>query len=801
VKPVWTTAVSCVCAALAAEAAEHRVISGIRPHLAVFNPYGECGIGAVVPWAGRLWWITYPPHYRTGSQDGLYSIDESFQLVRHPESVGGTHAGRLIHRESRQLFIGPYAIDETGGVRAINVRAIPGRYTAWARHLTDPANQLLLFDMEGPVWEVNVHTLLGRKLFEKPVPGWHGKGAWTGQGRFVIANNGESAAGRTPRDDEFLCALLPRTPEDAGALAEWDGATWRLIARRPFCEVSGPGGLTGANNDREPVWASGWDRRSVLLYVLDTGQWHRYRLPKASFTYDPTHGWFTEWPRIREIGRNRWMMTMHGQMFDFPPTLSATRTAGLRPIATHLRYIPDFCEWNGLLVLASDDCSIMQNPMAGKSQSNLWIGSPEELPTFGPPLGWGGVWLGDPVPSGQPSDPYLFAGYRRRCAHLAHNAGVPVEFRFEVDIAGDGRWQPLTNVLVSAEGYGFVTFSPDAPGEWIRATADRDLAAASVYFHYLPDRAHAPDTTLFAALAPAATAGRGVRWSRAILRPGDGVLHVLAETIEADGRTSRTAVVDVDADLMVRANMDPAVRRVLETTNAIRADFAADRASLIITDLARRRWRIPRGSPDFDRFPANALRGVRECVSERYLAHLGGILYEIPRTDTRILPNYREMKPIATHGFAISDFCTWRGLMVLAGCRSDAPADEHVIRDDSTGLVLWLGQIDDLWKLGKPTGRGGPWYETPVKAGQPSDPFLMTGFDRKTLTLSHDASRPVRMRVEVDYSNRDAWKLYREFSVPPGAPLVHEFPADFSAHWVRLVTDTDCIATAMFDYR
>ncbi len=55
-------------------------ISGVYPHLAVFNDHsstkdqngavsnyntyndgGECGIGAVVPWAGRLWMITYSP--------------------------------------------------------------------------------------------------------------------------------------------------------------------------------------------------------------------------------------------------------------------------------------------------------------------------------------------------------------------------------------------------------------------------------------------------------------------------------------------------------------------------------------------------------------------------------------------------------------------------------------------------------------------------------------------------------------------------------------------------------------------
>ena len=40
--------------ALAASlAAEPVQLSGIYPHLAMFNDEGECGTGAVVPWAGR----------------------------------------------------------------------------------------------------------------------------------------------------------------------------------------------------------------------------------------------------------------------------------------------------------------------------------------------------------------------------------------------------------------------------------------------------------------------------------------------------------------------------------------------------------------------------------------------------------------------------------------------------------------------------------------------------------------------------------------------------------------------------
>ncbi|SVD91033.1 uncharacterized protein METZ01_LOCUS443887, partial [marine metagenome] len=37
-------------------------ISGVYPSLTMYNEEGECGTGAVVPWAGRLWVITYGPH-------------------------------------------------------------------------------------------------------------------------------------------------------------------------------------------------------------------------------------------------------------------------------------------------------------------------------------------------------------------------------------------------------------------------------------------------------------------------------------------------------------------------------------------------------------------------------------------------------------------------------------------------------------------------------------------------------------------------------------------------------------------
>jgi hypothetical protein len=47
----------------------------------------------------------------------------------------------------------------------------------------------------------------------------------------------------------------------------------------------------------------------------------------------------------------------------------------------------------------------------------------------------------------------------------------------------------------------------------------------------------------------------------------------------------------------------------------------------------------------------------------------------------------------------------------------------------------WQPTVDDLWQLCKPRGTGAQWKGTVVTAGQPSDPYLTTDYDRKTLTL------------------------------------------------------------------
>ena len=315
-----------------APATGRREIGGVYPHLALFNTGNECGTGAVVAWAGRLFVVTYSPHQPFGSDDKLYEIDAQLNLTIRPESIGGTPANRMIHRESRQLFIGPYAISESGAVRVIPFDRMPGRPTGNARHLSSPADTIYAATMEEGLYEVDVRTLAVRQLYEDAnvanrrkavkdiagplLPGYHGKGLYSGQGRLIYSNNGEYGGEDMP----------PSAP--SGCLAEWDGREWRVVRRNQFTEVTGPGGLYGNGDpDGDPIWSIGWDHRSLILMVLDGGAWHSYRLPKASHTYDGAHGWNTEWPRIRDIGEPDLLMTMHGMFWRFPRRFSTGRSA------------------------------------------------------------------------------------------------------------------------------------------------------------------------------------------------------------------------------------------------------------------------------------------------------------------------------------------------------------------------------------------------------------------------------------------------------------------------------------------
>ena len=177
------------------------------------------------------------------------------------------------------------------------------------------------------------------------------------------------------------------------------------------------------------------------------------------------------------------------------------------------------------------------------------------------------------------------------------------------------------------------------------------------------------------------------------------------------------------------------------------------------------------------------------------MANWQGIFYEVPFVGGMV-----RARPIAAHARMISDYCCWAGLLVLAGTRADARPDGHLFRSADGRTGLWFGKIDDLWHLGKPRGVGGPWQKTAVQADRPSPAYLMTGFDRKRVEVSHDAPGDVTFTIEVDFLATGQWYRYATLRVPPGKTVRHEFPDGYAAHWVRLTADKACTATAWFVY-
>ncbi len=157
------------------------------------------------------------------------------------------------------------------------------------------------------------------------------------------------------------------------------------------------------------------------------------------------------------------------------------------------------------------------------------------------------------------------------------------------------------------------------------------------------------------------------------------------------------------------------------------------------------------------------------------------------------------IRPVSTHLRIIGDFCSWRGLLVLAGNQTTPIGDSNpFVGQPQAGL--WFGKSDDLWGFGKPQGWGGPWREDEIEADVPSDPFLMTGFEHKVLHLRHDARDKVTFTVEVDFLGNGAWCTYDKIKVSRRGYGYHVFPTGFSAHWVRVTSDTSCSASAQFMY-
>jgi hypothetical protein len=457
-------------------------VSGVFPHLCLTAdlgpPRSEGGTGAMVAFAGKLWIVTYVSHKRgSGAGTGLYEIDADLRMRKRAESVVGTYANRFLHHPTNQLIIGPHIIDAAGNVRTFE-QLVDLRLCATMAHLDEPDRKVYFLGMEGEFLEADVMTLSTRQLFDLTrelaiaettphdhpvqVPEYaqpHFKAGHTAQGRVVVSNN-------TYDEKDFA-------GRGAGRLAEWDGRSWRIIERAAFIDVA------GRLNFGAVVFATGWDRASAILKALVDGTWQTYRLPKASHTFD--HFWQSEWPRIREVEHERLLVDCHGMFYELSPVAFGGRVFGMRPICTHLRVIPDFCSYRGMLVLGGNQVTPTGDVglLVAEPQANLWFGDIDDLWRWGKPKGWGGPWWETSVVADAPSDPYLMTGFDQKVLHLLHDDARSVRMTVEVDFLGNGTWCAYGEFDVAPGAYVHHEFPPGFSAHWVRVRAGFDCRATA----------------------------------------------------------------------------------------------------------------------------------------------------------------------------------------------------------------------------------------------------------------------------------------------------------------------------------
>ena len=190
-----------------------------------------------------------------------------------------------------------------------------------------------------------------------------------------------------------------------------------------------------------------------------------------------------------------------------------------------------------------------------------------------------------------------------------------------------------------------------------------------------------------------------------------------------------------------------------------------------VDDLGRR-WCLPLGDESYRELTRQGeLRICREVATERDLFSCMGTFYELPAENA---DGYAKIRPISTHPFRINDYASYRGMLVMTDVSPErAEENPHIVVSDDGQAAVWVGAIDDLWEMGKPVGQGGPWVKSPVKAGEPSDPYLIAFYDQKMLSI--EADREVKLTLEVDPTGNGDWMAYQTWTVQEGSPATMFF--------------------------
>lgn len=453
-----------------------RTVVGVQSR-ATAGTMTEAGIGAVIPWAGKLWFLNYPDTSGQGTGLGLWSMDSALS----PVLVGETNecdVARVVY--GGKLYIGRYVVDYQGNTTPITGFSAGERITAYAK--LPLSTDLWALTMAGAIYKVNTTTYVATLVNSVVAASGalnisglvHGKAMWghpTGRYLFCVFN-GSEGNGR-------LAAFDTTLTNAAGAWATLDAgnASWINVG--------------GCYEFNQHVFAFGHDDLSALMWVFPGTSYSttpvKYRIPMSADHYK--HTYQQEWMRLRAVETERFVLDLHGGFYQLSTVLAGSDDATssyprLEPLARHARTIPDFCFWNGHLVVAGNQASPQSGnlyPDAGQPQSGLLLTTLDDVWSWGKPAGTGYWYRSASVSAGTVSQPMLMRGYKDKEVHLVNATGSDVAVDVLVRMTDLSADYTYTMVTVPANGHAGVILPG---GDWVKVkpqTTCTNLTAWVVY--------------------------------------------------------------------------------------------------------------------------------------------------------------------------------------------------------------------------------------------------------------------------------------------------------------------------------
>jgi len=222
---------------------------------------------------------------------------------------------------------------------------------------------------------------------------------------------------------------------------------------------------------------------SASVYYLDE-EGTKWRLPWGTEEYNK---WYASVPQrnIREVATERSLLNAGGIFYELPREISGG-IRKIKPVSTHNKMIFDFCSWRGMMVISGTKPEVK----AGNhffsdpdKDAGLWLGTIDDLWSFGKPTGSGGPWLNSVVIAGELSDPYLMLGFDEKELVLTHDSNEPVSFELLADFTGDGEFILVEEVQVKSGENKTFNFPDGFSANWVRLKSNLDCTASGTFYY------------------------------------------------------------------------------------------------------------------------------------------------------------------------------------------------------------------------------------------------------------------------------------------------------------------------------